>query len=82
MRGVYSYSKVNCVNDGFYNLYSASNISEEVESVAKLIRYKVFCGEKYKNIQIAVGGLDRYAMQIENIFDKYQIKLFAQIFFH
>lgn len=73
VRGLYSYQKVNCENKGFYNLYSCMNISEEVEAVAKLIRYKVYKGERYKNMAIAVGGLDKYIVQIENIFDRYDI---------
>lgn len=73
VRGVYSYSKVRCENDGFYNLFSAGNIQEEVEAVAKLIRYQVYSGLKFKDISIAVGDLERYKSQIENIFDRYQI---------
>ncbi len=71
--GVYSYGKVRCENDGFYNLFSAGNIQEEVESVAKLIRYQVFEGERFKNISIALSDVGRYQTQIENIFDRYQI---------
>ena len=73
VRGLYSYQKINCENKGYYNLFSCMNISEEVETIAKIIRYKVYCGEKYKNIAIAVGGLDKYKVQIENIFDQYDI---------
>ncbi len=73
VRGVYSYSKVRCENNGFYNLFSAGNIQEEVESVAKLIRYQVYAGERFKNISIAVSDIERYQTQIENIFDRYQI---------
>lgn len=73
VKGLYSYGKVRKDNDGFYTLYSAQNISEEVEAVAKLIRYKVYCGDKFKDIQIAIGGIEKYISQIENIFDRYQI---------
>lgn len=73
VRGLYSYQKINCDNEGYYNLYSCMNISEEVETVAKIIRYKVYKGERYKNFAIAVGGLDKYVVQIENIFDRYNI---------
>lgn len=73
VRGLYSYQKVKCENNGFYNLFSCMNISEEVESVAKMIRYKIYRGEKYKNIAIAVGGLEKYKVQIENVFDRYDI---------
>lgn len=73
VRGLYSYEKIKCQNSGYYNLFSCMNISEEVEAVAKMIRYKVYKGERYKNISIAVGGLDKYVVQIENIFDRYDI---------
>ena len=73
VRGLYSYQKIKCENGGYYNLYSCMNISEEVEAVAKTIRYKIFKGERYKNIVVAVGGLEKYLVQIENIFDRYGI---------
>lgn len=76
VRGLYSYQKVECENKGYYNLYSCMNISEEVESVAKMIRYMIYKGERYKNISIAVGGLDKYIVQIENIFDRYDIPFY------
>lgn len=76
LRGLYSYSQVHCENDGFYNLYSAMSISEEVEAVAKLIRYQVYKGMKYKDITIATSDLNRYSLQIENIFDRYDIPYF------
>ena len=76
VRGLYSYQKVNVENEGYYNLYSCMNIFEEVEAVAKLIRYKIYRGERYKNIAIAIGGLDKYIVQIENIFDRYQIPFY------
>ena len=73
LRGLYSYNQKNCENEGFYNLYNAHNISEEVEAVAKLIRYQVYKGKKYKDIQIAVSDIDKYQSQIENIFDEYNL---------
>ncbi len=73
VRGLYSYGKVRKENNGFYNLYSAFNLSEEVEAVAKLIRYKVFNGLKFKDIQIAISNVDKYETQIENIFERYNI---------
>lgn len=73
VKGLYSYEKIKQNNNGFYNLFSCQNIYEEVEAVAKLIRYAVYKGERYKNISIAVGGLEKYMVQIENIFDRYDI---------
>ncbi len=77
--GVYSYGKVRCENNGFYNLFSAGNLQEEVEAAAKLIRYQVYEGAKFKDISIAVSDLARYQTQIENIFDRYQIPFFIDL---
>ena len=77
VRGLYSYQKLHCENKGYYNLFSCMNISEEVEAVAKLIRYKVYKGERYRDISIAVGGLEKYVVQIENIFDRYNIPYYV-----
>ena len=73
VKGLYSYKQEECDNKGYYNLYACMNISEEVESVAKMIRLNVYRGERYKDMAIAVGGLDKYQSQIENIFDRYNI---------
>lgn len=73
VKGLYSYKKESCENKGYYNLYSCMNISEEIESVAKMIRLNVYKGERYKDMAIAVGGLEKYVSQIENIFDRYDI---------
>ncbi len=73
IKGLYSYQKVKCENKGFYSLFSCLSATEEIESVAKLIRYMTYKGKRYKDIQIAVGGLSRLQEQIENIFNQYDI---------
>ncbi|MBO5395054.1 MAG: PD-(D/E)XK nuclease family protein [Clostridia bacterium] len=72
-RGLYSYEKVKAANEGYYNVYGASSVAAEVESVAKLIRYLTFKGKRYSDFQIAVGSLSKYQGQLENIFDRYDI---------
>jgi len=76
IKGLYSYQKVKCENKGFYNLYSCVSSGEEIEAVAKLIRYLVYKGEKYKDIQIAAGNLNKTQGQIENIFSQYDIPFY------
>lgn len=76
VKGLYSYQKVKCENKGFYNLYSCSSKAEEVEAVAKFIRYLVFKGARYSDIQIAVGSLAKEQSQIENIFSQYNIPFY------
>lgn len=76
VKGLYSYQKLKCENNGYYNIYSCMSSAEEVESVAKLIRYQVYKGFKYKDIQIAAGNLNRVKSQIENIFNQYEIPVY------
>ena len=73
MRGVFSYHSVRCENDGFYNIYSAQNVTEEIEAVAKHIFYLIHNGYRYKDLCLAVADINKYQVQIENIFDKYEI---------
>ena len=76
IEGLYSFDKIKFTNEGFYNLYSCPSVSAEVESVAKLIKYYVYEGLKYRDFQIAVSALPKYQSQIENIFDRYDIPCF------
>ncbi len=71
--GTFSYHQVKCDNEGFYNLYSAQNVTEEIESVAKHIFYLIHKGYRFKDFSIAVSDLQKYQVQIENIFDRYDI---------
>lgn len=76
VKGLYSYERIKCDNKGFFNLYSCQSNNEMIEAVAKLIRYRVYSGDKYKNIQIAVAGLSKVESQIENIFNDYDIPFY------
>ena len=49
----------------------------EVESVAKLIRFYVYKGNRYRDFQIAVCDLNRYSQIIEDIFEKYEIPFYV-----
>ena len=79
VKGVYSYQKENCQNKGFYNLYGGASLSQEVESLAKLIRFHVFKGCRYRDFQVAAGDLGKYAGQIENIFDRFNIPYYIDL---
>ncbi len=78
VKGVYSYKKTKC-DSGHFNLFSAVSVSEEVEAVAKLIRYKVYNGLKYKDIVVAASDLSLYSAYIDNIFTKYNIPYFIDL---
>lgn len=72
LKGILSYNKVICENKGFYNLFSASNLTEEVLSVAKII-YN-FTGEyNYGDIAVLVSDLNKYKYLIEDAFNRFDI---------
>ena len=73
INGLYSYEDVKHNNEGYYNIYGGGSLTAEVESVAKLIRYFTYKGNKYNDFQIAVGDLDKYQQIIQQIFDRYDI---------
>ena len=51
-------------------LWQASDMEEEVKMVARKIKELLTCGYRYKDIQIAVAGLDKYSAYIEKIFSR------------
>lgn len=76
LKGVYSYQKVRCENQGFYTLYSSSNLSEEVSSVAKIIFSLIHQGFKYNDIVVMTSDLTKYQLMIENVFSMFGIPYF------
>ena len=74
IKNVFSVTKEKCEEDFFANIVT-SNKESEIEFVAKLIRYKIFEGERYKNFSLAIPSED-YFKDIENIFAKYQIPVY------
>ena len=44
----------------FLTLIASSTVQEEVELIAKIIRYKVVNGQRYKDFAIACSGLEKY----------------------
>lgn len=74
--GVYSYNIEKAENNGFYSIYSSQSLYDEVKSCAKLVYYFITKGYSYKDITIAVSDLDRYQLQLEQIFDKFELPLY------
>ncbi len=74
--GVYSYNSKKTKNNGFYSVYSSQNIHDEVKSCAKLIYYFTTQGYSYKDITVAVSDINRYELQLEQTFSKFDIPLF------
>lgn len=54
-------------------LWDVINQKEEVEQVAKTIRYHLNQGYRYKDISVLLGDVESYKLQIGKIFDKYDI---------
>ena len=71
VRGLYSYEKVSCENRGFYNIFVANNITEEVTAVAKLIYYFSTQGYIYKDFIVMTSDLEKYQNFIDIIFKKF-----------
>ena len=62
--------KVDKYNTNNIALWQASDMEEEVKMVARKIKELLTCGYRYKDIQIAVAGLDKYSAYIEKIFSR------------
>ena len=76
VRGLYSYEKVKCTNEGYYTLFSANNLTEEVEGVAKIIYNLVSRGLSYKDVAVMVSDVNKYQTLIENVFLKYDFPVY------
>ncbi|MBP3619877.1 MAG: PD-(D/E)XK nuclease family protein [Clostridia bacterium] len=62
--------------DDFFKCLIAKNKKDEVEFVAKYIRYQIFSGEKFKNFAIAVSDKSYYE-EIKTIFAQYDIAFYC-----
>lgn len=76
INGIYSFQKVKCENKGFYTLFSASNLTEEVNAVAKIIYNFITRGYNYNDIVVMTSDLSKYENLIENSFSCFDIPYF------
>ena len=58
------------------NINFASNIFEEIESIAKQISQNVKSGDKYSDFAVFTSNLDEYENIIKNVFKNYNISFF------
>lgn len=63
-------------NTTYYESFVAEDISGEVGFLAKRIRYEVYQGAKYGQMQIACSDLQRYAGVIKKIFTQLEIPFY------
>lgn len=63
-------------NGDFLNLISAQSSQEEVDTVARLIKYKVTKGARYKDFVVACANIDGYYDHIEKAFNALDIPYF------
>ncbi len=73
IRGVYSYDRPHCKNNGFYFALTSTSISNECQQVAKLIHYYITKGYNYKDIVVACGNFEKVKKEIENCFQMFDL---------
>ncbi len=59
----------------FFTNVEVEDRNEEINFVAKYIRYQIYQGERFKNFSIAVPS-EEYFKDIENVFAKYDIPIY------
>lgn len=57
-------------------IWSTNTQKEELEYVAKAIRQLVHDGVRYKDIRLLLGDVSAYQLQLQTIFDHYQIPFY------
>lgn len=57
-------------------VFSANNIREEIELVARDIRYKILNSKRYNEFGVAVFGLETYVDLVKEIFSKYELNYY------
>lgn len=57
-------------------IWAVRNQQEELEYVAKSIRQRIHDGARYKNIRLLLGDVEAYQLQLQTIFDQYQIPFY------
>ncbi len=62
-----------CLDDHGISLYSADAFDDEIEFVARHIRYAVLNGARYSDFGICVYGLEQYENIIKRTLNKYEI---------
>lgn len=57
-------------------IWSCANQKEELDYVAKAIRQLLHEGKRYKDIRLLLGDVSAYQLQLQTIFDQYQIPFY------
>ncbi len=65
--------------DNFFRSVSCFSKREQIEFVAKYIRYQVYLGQKYSDFQVATDDLESDAKLFEQIFNSFAIPYNADI---
>lgn len=76
INGLYSFNKVKCKNDGYYTLFSARSISEEIEGICKIIYDHVTRGYHYSDFSVMLSDVKKYENEIEQQFETFDIPYF------
>ena len=76
-KNLYSLKSENFViKDEVIQVYSGNNFMDEIEFVARDIRYKILNGQHYSNFGVAVFNLESHLNKVKEIFEKYEINYY------
>ncbi len=75
LENLFSYKSEKFSSDKI-ELWQASGVEEEIKMVARKIKQLLFSGYRYKDIQIAVAGLEKYSPLIEKVFNRLQFSYY------
>lgn len=64
------------LNNELIKVYSGKSVVDEIEFVARDIRYKVLKGQRYDDFGVAVFNLESNICKIKEIFEKYEINYY------
>lgn len=68
--------KISATAKGAVEIWECVNQQEEIEQVARAIRQKLHEGHRYKDMLVLLGDVDSYHLQIEQIFERYDIPFY------
>ncbi len=75
-KNLYSFDLQEGKEEGFLSLVASSSAKEEASALAKIIKYKVYKGARYKDFAIACGNLDDYEQYFSRVFNSLDIPFY------
>ncbi len=76
-KSLYSFSSdMFTIENEVVKIYSGNNNADEIEFVARDIRYKILNGQSYSDFGVAIFNLESNLNKIKEIFEKYEINYY------